>query len=85
MLCRFNRKLLQDRDSPDQVIASFQTMCDDRDTITADELGQPPLSEEDVAMLRARLPQAANGERAFEDRSSGRDRLVRVGGTGALM
>jgi hypothetical protein len=61
VLVRFNRKLLQDRDSPDQVIASFRTMCDDRETISADELGQPPLSAEDVALLKSRLPQAENG------------------------
>jgi hypothetical protein len=52
--------LQEDRDSPDQLKDSFRQMAHDSDTITGDQLNIPPLTEEDVAYLKATMPKAGD-------------------------
>jgi Ca2+-binding EF-hand superfamily protein len=57
----FLNDLHQDRDSPDQIRASFRELAGDADTISADQLRVPPLAEDEVAYLAQTIPKAADG------------------------
>lgn len=58
---RFNTENLSDKDTPEQIAAAFRTLANDADTISADSLRVPPLTEEDVAYLAESMPPAENG------------------------
>jgi Ca2+-binding EF-hand superfamily protein len=58
---RYNTELATDKDTPEQIKASFKCLADDKETISADNLRVPPLSAEDVEYLSGAMPQAATG------------------------
>ena len=69
---RYMRSLAEDKDSPEQVKASFRQLGNDSDTISPDALNVPPMSADDVAYLVSIMPKAANGQldyNAFVDQS----------------
>lgn len=53
----YNTELLTDKDTPDQIIQAFKTLADDRDTITADNMRIPPLTNEDVEYVQSIMPE----------------------------
>jgi len=57
----FNVKLMEDRDTPDQINASFQMLADSGNTISLQQLRTPPLTDEDLAYLQAHLPDSGDG------------------------
>jgi Ca2+-binding EF-hand superfamily protein len=54
----YNVSLAQDKDSPDQIIESFKVMANDADTIAADQLHMPPLTQEETQYLQTHMPKA---------------------------
>jgi Ca2+-binding EF-hand superfamily protein len=58
---KFMTELLEDKDTPEQVKASFKMMADDKDFITADQMNVPPISQEDVQYLSTAMPQKDSG------------------------
>jgi Ca2+-binding EF-hand superfamily protein len=62
---RYNTKLIEDRDSPDQVRDSFLLLSDNGTDISSQQLFCPPLSEQDVAYLTSRMPQNDQGRFDF--------------------
>jgi len=58
---RYNIQLMEDKDSPDQLKASFVLLADNANSITAAQLNTHPLTEADVAFLQSKLPQNEQG------------------------
>jgi Ca2+-binding EF-hand superfamily protein len=58
---RFMTEVQEDRDTPEQVKASFKMMADDRDFIVADQLNVPPITQEDVQFLSTAMPAKDTG------------------------
>jgi Ca2+-binding EF-hand superfamily protein len=51
----FVTELNTDKDTPEQIVAAFRTLADDKDTIVVDQLRVPPLSQEDVEYLASEM------------------------------
>jgi len=69
---KYNMELAEDKDTPEQIKASFKTLADDRDSLNADNLRVPPLTAEDVEYLIQAMPKDASGGmdyNAFVDQS----------------
>jgi len=56
---KYMSSLQEDKDTPDQVKESFRSLADNGDTISAGQLGIPPLGEDDVKYLTSEMPQAS--------------------------
>ena len=53
--------LTEDKDTPEQIKASFKQLANDNSSITADQLMIPPMTKEDAAYLASVMPKHANG------------------------
>jgi len=51
----------QDKDTPDQIKESFKAVAGGADTITLEQLNCRPLTEEDIAWLKERMPHQSSG------------------------
>jgi Ca2+-binding EF-hand superfamily protein len=68
----YNRSLEEDRDTPEQLKASFAMVADNADTISDNQLTCPPLTAEDTAFFQQNMPSAGDGQydyNAFVDAS----------------
>jgi Ca2+-binding EF-hand superfamily protein len=51
----------EDRDTPEQIKAAFKALANDAESISAQQLVQPPLTQEDAEFLAQYMPQAGDG------------------------
>ncbi len=51
-----------DRDDPVQLLESFKSLADEKDSISAAQLNVPPLNEEDAKFLLAHMQDKGNGQ-----------------------
>jgi Ca2+-binding EF-hand superfamily protein len=63
---KYMRSLQEDRDSPDQLREAFKLLAGDKANITADQLKQPPLSEDDAKFLISVMPSHKDGGYDYE-------------------
>lgn len=57
----FLRARFEDRDTPEQVLDSFKAIADGRDSLSEGQMNTPPLTEEDIAFLKAHMTQNDDG------------------------
>jgi len=57
----FNVKLMEDKDTPEQLLQSFQLLSESADTIADTQLASSRLSPEDVEYLKSKMPQTEDG------------------------
>lgn len=58
---QFNSKLVEDKDTPEQMQSSFNMMADNADTISEDQLNIPPLTDEDREYLKGKMTADESG------------------------
>jgi len=69
---QYMTSIREDKDTADQIKASFAMIADQADTVSAQALAVPPLTDDDIKYLQANMPQAANGNldyKAYVDKS----------------
>ena len=54
--------LTEDKDTPEQIKASFKQLANDKDTLTVDQLQIPPLTSDDAAYLASIMPSNSEGQ-----------------------
>jgi len=59
---RYMTSLQEDRDSPEQLLDAFRALASDAPTISAAQLNQPPLSEDDSKFLQSEMVQTTPGQ-----------------------
>jgi len=58
---KYMKKIQEDSDSADQLKESFQTIADDKEFVTPEQLAIPPLTEDDIKYLLAEMPTVEGG------------------------
>jgi len=63
---RYNLSLVEDKDTPEQTNTAFQILSDNAEGVTREQLIQPPLTEEDVDYLLAKMGAQANEDGTYD-------------------
>jgi len=69
---QYMTSIREDKDTADQIKASFAMIADQGETINAKQLQVPPLTDDDIKYLESHIPQAANGNldyKAYVDKN----------------
>lgn len=62
---RYNLSLVEDKDTPEQTTTAFQILTDNADTVSREQLAQPPLEDEDVDFLIGKMADHANEDGTY--------------------
>lgn len=59
-------ELNEDRDTPEDMLINLKMLADDGATINEGQMNTPPLTEEDVAWMKANIPQTSEGQYDYQ-------------------